>query len=136
MKVLEYYANVLAFARLRTQIGDELTGDTIFFQARKVSKPVISGNEFTGKWSRKAQALDATNRIDRKRLDLMRQGMLTVPAGLSGEVIAYSCNKKPNKGKLFRKTQTHRGQAGFISGEAYCVIEVRLSSIPEHEATS
>jgi len=124
MMALEDYEELRDLCPKKTAVGDEITGEIIYYSARKVDQVMqkrdANGPLYRMKISKKAfaVAVDSVS-IDAGHCDL--QGV-PAPEALSAEAIICQCRKKPKTSELFRRSETHKGQNGKIENGAKCII--------------
>jgi hypothetical protein len=46
------------------------------------------------------------------------------PAGIAGKSIAFSCDDKPAKSKVYQRSGTHKGMWGLLTGRVVCEVLV------------
>ena len=110
------HAGLLARARMNNHPGAEVRGRAICYSAMDPLDlgsvhPVVDGSgrrEYRGKISRAARCVDAS--------DLDAES----PEGLSGEVLAFACGRRPGKSRLWSATSRHKGNWGLLAGGAWC----------------
>ncbi len=59
-----------------------------------------------------------------------------LPVALAGRVLAYECQDKPEDPELVQLTSTHKGLAGILDGNVYCVILQQFENIKPPDGAS
>jgi len=117
---MKAYRALLARALLRTQVGDAIVADSVYYSVRNPLHSVIHDSTsglYLGRLERGACV--AAEDVDAPE-----------PPGLTGDRIRFVCAERPGKSRVYQRSRVHKGSEGLLNGDVECRIMRAYGNVP------